>query len=186
MKGRLFLAAAIFGFVETLLWPAFGLGYALFVLKLITYRRQSQVSETVLASMVTRWMQHRLGVRPDPACDALMRVMPNVPPVALYLSSASLLIAHKLSGYVPPTFRYPYEGVPPMSDQSAARTTFYDEALEQHLGNLDQLVILGAGFDTRTYRLSPDVQAAVSRWTRRERKSSSATCCAKRASMRGV
>jgi methyltransferase (TIGR00027 family) len=46
-----------------------------------------------------------------------------------------------------------------MQHQPAARTTFYDLALERHLPHIDQLVILGAGLDTRPYRLSP--QAAV-------------------------
>jgi methyltransferase (TIGR00027 family) len=40
-----------------------------------------------------------------------------------------------------------------MKHQPAARTTFYDAALERHLASIDQLVILGAGFDTRSYRL---------------------------------
>src|SRR5262249_60699631 len=52
-------------------------------------------------------------------------------------------------------YRYPYEGVPPMRHQPAARTTFYDAALERHIARIDQLVILGAGFDTRSYRLPP-------------------------------
>ena len=41
-----------------------------------------------------------------------------------------------------------------MRDQSAARTTFFDGALERHLSHIDQLVILGAGLDTRAYRLA--------------------------------
>jgi methyltransferase (TIGR00027 family) len=40
-----------------------------------------------------------------------------------------------------------------MKHQAAARTTFYDAALERHMAGSNQLVILGAGFDTRAYRL---------------------------------
>ncbi len=43
-----------------------------------------------------------------------------------------------------------------MRHQSASRTTFYDAALERHLADIDQLVFLGAGFDTRSYRLRPE------------------------------
>jgi methyltransferase (TIGR00027 family) len=44
-----------------------------------------------------------------------------------------------------------------MRDQSAARTTFFDGALERHLSHIDQLVILGAGLDTRAYRLAAGI-----------------------------
>ncbi|RIE07371.1 class I SAM-dependent methyltransferase [Candidatus Cryosericum odellii] len=45
-----------------------------------------------------------------------------------------------------------------MTDQSAARTTFFDAALARHLEDIDQLVILGAGWDTRAYRLPEDTR----------------------------
>jgi methyltransferase (TIGR00027 family) len=70
----------------------------------------------------------------------------------LFLVTAPTLLAHRLTGYVPRIYRYPHEGEPPMSHQPAARTTFYDAALERHIDRIDQLVILGAGFDTRSYR----------------------------------
>lgn len=34
-----------------------------------------------------------------------------------------------------------------------ARTQFFDEAINKHLPELEQVVILGAGFDTRAYSL---------------------------------
>src|SRR3989442_14460325 len=46
-----------------------------------------------------------------------------------------------------------------MAHESAARTTFFDAALARHLGNIDQLVILGAGYDTRSYRMPKDIHS---------------------------
>jgi methyltransferase (TIGR00027 family) len=135
------------------LLPSGVVGYALFVVKLVTFSRRSGTSATVLASLYTRYMQHKLGTRRDEPCDRLMMVLPNVPHLGLRLTTAPTLLAHRLTGYVPRIFRYPYEGVPPMKHQAAARTTFYDVALERHIAGIDQLVILGAGFDTRSYRL---------------------------------
>jgi O-methyltransferase involved in polyketide biosynthesis len=40
-----------------------------------------------------------------------------------------------------------------MRHQSAARTTFFDAAWSGTSTGINQLVILGAGFDTRAYRL---------------------------------
>lgn len=58
-----------------------------------------------------------------------------------------------------------------MRHQAAARTTFYDAALERHLDRIGQLVILGAGFDTRLYRLTPVMWMQASRW-----KSQASSC----------
>ena len=103
-------------------------------------------------------MQHALGTRRDEPAARLMMVMPSVPHLGLRLSTAPTLVAHCLTGYVPKIYRYPYEGVPPMVHQSASRTTFYDATLERHLAGVDQLVILGAGFDTRAYRLPAEAR----------------------------
>jgi methyltransferase (TIGR00027 family) len=70
--------------------------------------------------------------------------------------TAPTLVAHRLTGHLPRIYRYPYEGEPPLAHQAAARTTFYDAALARHLETVDQLVILGAGLDTRAHRLPGD------------------------------
>ena len=85
----------------------------------------------------------------------LMRGMPHVSPLGLWLETAPTLIAHRLTGYVPRIYRYPYDRVPPLRHHPAARTTFYDAAVARHLSGVAQLVVLGAGFDTRVYRLPP-------------------------------
>lgn len=98
-------------------------------------------------------MQHQLDTRRDEPCARLMTVLPNVPHLGLRLTTGPTLLAHRLTSYVPRIYRYPYEGMPPMKYQSAARTTFFDTALQRHLAGIDQLVVLGAGLDTRAYRL---------------------------------
>jgi methyltransferase (TIGR00027 family) len=153
MNMRSIVAATVFRTIQAILLPIGAAAYVPFVVRLVTFSRRSGTSATVLASLYTRYMQHRLGTRRDDPCDRLMRVLPNVSHLGLRLETAPTLLAHRLTGYVPRIYHYPYEGVPPMKDQPAARTTFYDAALERHIAGIDQLVILGAGFDTRAYRL---------------------------------
>jgi methyltransferase (TIGR00027 family) len=40
-----------------------------------------------------------------------------------------------------------------MAHEGSARATFFDGALARHVGDIDQVVILGAGWDTRAYML---------------------------------
>jgi methyltransferase (TIGR00027 family) len=149
------VAFPVFRAIQVVGFPLVVVGYVLFVVKLALYSLRWRVSGTVLASFYTRWMQHQLGTRRDEPCARLMRVLPNVSQLGLRLVTGPTLLAHRLTGHVPKIYRYPYQGVPPMKDQPAARTTYFDAALERHLADVEQLVVLGAGFDTRSYRLAP-------------------------------
>jgi methyltransferase (TIGR00027 family) len=128
-------------------------GYVPFVARLVAHSRRTGASATVLASLYTRYMQHLLGTRHDEAAARLVRAMPSVSPAGLWLTTRPSSVAHRLTGYVPRIYRYPYPGQPPLAHQSASRTTFYDQTVERYLPRIEQLVILGAGFDTRGYRL---------------------------------
>jgi len=100
-----------------------------------------------------------LGTRLDDPVARLMMVLPNLSHLALRLvTTGGTLLVHRLTGYVPRIYRYPYEGDPPMAHESAARTTFFDAALTRHLRDIDQLVILGAGWDTRSYRMPKGIR----------------------------
>lgn len=147
------LAALIFWSMQVVLLPVTIAGYLIFVGRLLKYSRRSPASSTILASFYTRWMQHMLGTRQDEPCARLMMILPNISRPGLLMVAGPTLLIHRLTGHVPKIFRYPYKGVPPFRDQPAARTTFFDLALQRHLANIDQLVILGAGLDTRSYRL---------------------------------
>ena len=72
-----------------------------------------------------------------------------------------MLLAHRLTGYVPPAFRYPFDGEVTFQNQASARQTFYDAAVDRHLAGVAQLVILGAGFDTRAFRLPEEIKRQV-------------------------
>jgi methyltransferase (TIGR00027 family) len=147
------VAAASFRALQVALLPVGTVGYLWAVPKLLRYSRRTGVSATLLASLYTRHMQHRLKTRADEPAARLMRVMPNVSRQGFALETTPTMLAHVLTGYVPRIYRYPYEGDPPLRHQQTARTSFYDAALGRHLHHVAQLVILGAGFDTRAFRL---------------------------------
>src|SRR5207248_1174406 len=137
MNLRETIGSSVFWGLQTVGFPLVATGYVLFVLKMLVYSRASTASQTVLASFYTRWMQHQLRTRRDEPCARLMRVLPNVSQLGLRLVTGPTLLTHRLTGYVPRLYRYPYPGVPPMNDQPAARTTFFDAALQRHLADID-------------------------------------------------
>jgi len=150
---RNLIAAAAFYILSILLFPITALGYVIWVGKGILARNTSGVSATAQGPLSARYFAHNLGTRPDEAANRLMPVVPGVPPLGLRMSTWPLLFAHRLTGFVPKAFRYPYEGDVPKLYMASARQTFFDNVVDQYLPGITQFVILGAGFDTRTFRL---------------------------------
>jgi len=150
---RNLIAAAAFYILSILLFPITALGYVIWVGKGILARNTSGVSATAQGPLSARYFAHNLGTRPDEAANRLMPVVPGVPPLGLRMSTWPLLFAHRLTGFVPKAFRYPYEGDVPKLYMASARQTFFDNVVDQYLPGITQFVILGAGFDTRAFRL---------------------------------
>ena len=145
--------AAVFYVLSILLFPVSLIGYVIWVGKSILSGRGSGVSGTAQGPLSARFFEHGLGTREDEPAARLMMVVPGVPPLGVRLVAGPMFLAHRLTGYVPKAFRYPFEGDVPPQYQASARVTFFDAAVERYLDHIDQFVILGAGFDTRAYRL---------------------------------
>lgn len=153
-------AAIVFYSVCVLLMPVMLLGYVLWIAKIYA-GRGAGVSGTAQGPLSARWFQHQLGIRHDEAAGRLLPALPGVSPLAVRLVFGPLLLAHRMSGYVPHAFRYPFRGDVSLRNQAAARQTFYDSAVQRYVAAVTQFVILGAGFDTRAFRLPRPVWRRV-------------------------
>ncbi len=149
------IAATVFYILSVLLFPVTLLGYVIWIGSLLA-GRGSGVSATAQGPLSARWFEHNLGTREDEPADRLMMVLPGVPRLGPRLVAGPMLLAHHLTGYVPKAFRYPFEGDVPPQYEASARIAFFDAAVDRYLADIDQFVILGAGFDTRAFRLPKD------------------------------
>lgn len=149
--------STVFYIVTILLYPVTLLGYVIWIGRLLM-RRRSGVSATAQGPLAARWLQHRLGTRHDEPAHRLLMVLPGVSPLAVRLVFGPMLFAHRLSGYVPQAFRYPFQGNVSLQNQASARQTFYDSVVDRYLTDVAQFVILGAGFDTRAFRLPSETR----------------------------
>jgi len=152
------IATLVFYILNILLFPVSLLGYVIHVAYLLTAGRASGVSTSAQGPLSVRWSQHYLGVRQDEAAYRLMTALLGSFPLGWYLVAGPTLLAHRVTGYVPMAFRYPFEGEVPMQYLASARQTFFDAVVDRYLANTPQFVILGAGFDTRAYRLPKDAR----------------------------
>lgn len=150
---RSLIAALLSALIWILFLPVWLVGVILYQAHAILSSRRLGVSATAFGPMSTRWLQHQLGLRRDEACAKLIKVLPNHSYIGLCAATFPVLLGHRLTGFVPKMLRYPYEGIPPIQHQTAVRSTFGDAAIEKYLPGVEQLVELGAGYNTRTVQL---------------------------------
>jgi len=149
-------AAVVYNLLQILLSPLLVVGYVLYIVKFL--QAGSASGGTAQAPLLGRWTQHKLGRRLDEPSYRLMEALPGVSHLAMQLLWVPTTLAIRVSGYLPKSFRYPFEGEVSMQDEGFARQTFFDTVVEGHLADVAQFVILGAGFDTRALRLPPDTR----------------------------
>ena len=141
-----------FSLLVLLVSPALAAGYALIVVVALRRVRGSGVSVTALSPLSIRAILHQVGRRDDPLADTILGHLPMVSPLGLALFVKPLDWATRVSGYPFSWFQYPVPGSrSTLSSMVNARTTFFDRIIEQHRGSCRQLVILGAGYDTRAF-----------------------------------
>lgn len=143
------IAAIVYYLLNILMFPITLIGYVVMSAEFYG-KRNSAVSGTALSPLTGRWLLHNMGTRLDEPANRLLMAMSGL---SVSLTLGPMIIAHRLTGFVPKEYLYPFRGEITLGNQGFARQTFYDRAVEQHLPNITQFVILGAGFDTRALRL---------------------------------
>ena len=143
------MRAAVFFLLLLLLLPLLLVGA---VANIVALRRtRGIVSGTTYRPLQSRLALHHLGLRPDPAAVALANHLPATRGLGGSLFIDLVVWAWKVTGYRPPPVQFPPPLPLPISGLVPWRTAVFDEALAAALETVDQVVILGAGWDTRAY-----------------------------------
>jgi len=131
--------------------PLAAIGVAIVTYRQVLVSRRLGVSSTGIEIIGGRWTMHVFGLRHDPPTARLIKALPNASPVGLWLVLFPLWLKYKLCGrhFLYP--RVPRPGDETIADLVVARTVYFDEMLERLAPEMEQLVVLGAGYDTRAY-----------------------------------
>jgi methyltransferase (TIGR00027 family) len=153
------IAVQFFLIIEIVLLPFTILGTLLlhlhFSLAFVILRaRGKRVSMTAYEPAFTRWMLHVQGKRVNQAVGPLLFSLPGVSPITIWLMMGPTILAMYLTGRAVPLYDYPLYSSSNLISAIAHRTRFFDDTLKSYLEKIEQVVILGAGWDTRAYDLS--------------------------------
>ena len=141
----------IYTVLMVLFTPLLLVGLPFYLVPILASR--GRVSGTAYEPLTSRVFLHLMGGRPDPAALALARGLPATNRVVMTLLVYPFVWATRLSGYLPAIFEYPAPRPTSFFEAVAARCEFLDQALLTQASDGAQVVILGAGWDTRAYGL---------------------------------
>ena len=150
------VALVIYIVLQIAFIPLAVLGIALTGYKQVAVSKRLGVSQTAIEIINGRWTMHIFGIREDPATAALISVLPNTSVTGLWLVLFPLWLQTKLSGQLSFYPRIPKRGDEKIADLVPARTLYFDRIIKRALKDVDQMVLMGAGYDTRAYGVFAD------------------------------
>ena len=137
--------------LQILAIPGAIVGLLLTAYKQILVSKRLEVSQTAIEIINGRWTMHVFGLRKDDATAALISVLPNTSKLGLWLVLWPLWVQARIAGQSLLYPRVPNAGDETIADMIAARTTHFDAIIARAIEEVDQFVLLGAGYDTRAY-----------------------------------
>ena len=145
------LTFLIFLVLQIAFLPLAMAGVALVAYKQMVISKRLGVSQTMVEVLNARWTMHVFDMRSDVASHLLATSVPNTSTLGLWLVFVPLWLKYKMSGAY---FGYPWvpeEGREGPLDFVIARTLYIDRIIQRAVADMDQFVVLGAGYDTRAY-----------------------------------
>ena len=151
----------VFAIIEIILLPVTIVGAILFSVNFILRLREARTSLTAYDPFFARYILHAQGKRRDEANKQLLYALPTVSPLAVNLMLRPTLLAMRTTEITTNMYDYPVYSSSSIWGAFGHRTRFFDDAMREYLDKVDQVVVLGAGWDTRSYSLlkEADVQA---------------------------
>lgn len=145
------LSLVVFIPLQILFVPLALLGVILVAYRQLVVSKQLGVSQTAIEVLNGRWTMHIFGIRDDKPTANLAAVLPNTSLFGLWLCLFPLWLKFKLSGTLSLYPRIPDVGAENMADLVIVRTLYFDRIIERAIGDIEQFVVMGAGYDMRAY-----------------------------------
>lgn len=146
-----FLALLVFIVVQIIFIPFAIVGEILIFFKHRYISKKLGVSGTAIKVSNIRWIMDVFGIRKDIAAVKLNRVLPNNSLLGMWLLLFPLYLRNKISGK---NKGYPFPerpGEEVVAKLIINRTVYFDNLIDKSKDNVEQFVVMGAGFDTRCY-----------------------------------
>jgi methyltransferase (TIGR00027 family) len=145
------LGFAIYIIVQILFIPLAIVGVLLIFYRQMFVSRRLGVSSTGVDVINGRWVMDVFGIRKDTASVKLSGALPNNSIFGNWLSLFPLYLLYRITGETKIYPTVPAKGEERMAHLVLSRTIYFDNIIGQSKDNVEQFVVMGAGYDTRSY-----------------------------------
>jgi methyltransferase (TIGR00027 family) len=145
------LSFAVFVVLKIVFLPLGLVGVLLVGYKQLVISKRLGLAQSAIEVINGRWTMHVFDIRSDPATVRLADALPNTSTLGLWLCLLPLWVKYKICGTLFAYPRVPEEGAEDLADIIIARTLYFDRIIHRVSGEVEQFVVLGAGYDTRAY-----------------------------------
>lgn len=141
----------LFVIVQVFLLPLFIVGFILIAIRQILVSKKLGLSGTAVDILQTRWIQHYFGGRNDPITIELAKGLPNMSHWGMCLAMSGVAASNRAFHYLPSFFSVAKPGKESFFNFFYSRHLFFDDVFDKCLDDMEQVVLMGAGFDTRSF-----------------------------------
>jgi len=138
--------------VQILLLPLFIVGAIIIASRQLLVSKKLGLSGTAVDVLQSRWIQHYYGGRDDPVTIELAKSLPNMSHLGMLIALSAVSLSHRAFNYVPSFFLLAEPGKENLMTFMYSRHLFFDDVFEKNLDEMEQIVFMGAGFDTRSFK----------------------------------
>ncbi len=149
----------LFTFLEVVFFPLQLIGSLVYACRVRFVNMPRGISGTAYEPYMARLLLHHTGSRNDGAAERIAPHLPALSPVVLHSMMDTLVLAARWSGFRGSFLAYPGPRPSTMMTFISHRTHFFDGAVAATAAAdspIRQFVVLGAGWDTRSYAPLPD------------------------------
>ncbi len=107
------------------------------------------VSYTAGKMLQYRWVMHYFKYRKDEASVKLVKVIPTESHYGLLCFMSAAIISNRICGYKPILAKIPKQGEETPFNFTNSRTVYFDKVMKDSVNEVEQVVIMGAGYDLR-------------------------------------
>ena len=105
------------------------------------------VSFTACRALQYRWFMHHFNTRPDFLSIAFTKKFPCESHFGLWSTMGALIISRRLFSFTTKLGKVPEPGEETLVSMVGRRLLMFDRIMEKYVDGMEQIVILGAGFD---------------------------------------
>ena len=145
------LSIIVYIIVQIIFIPLTILGVLLIVIKQFIVSKFLRISSTAVDVVSVRWAMDIFNIKEDKTSRQLFKYLPNASLIGHWMVMYPTYLRYKISKDYNGFFSSKETGKEFFGNPITNRALYFDKYIKSHQDTAHQLVILGAGFDTRCY-----------------------------------